>query len=177
VGAGGVEVAKLDKKDRDALDLWSRDRGKELAKLNEKLASRQINSMFARSRTGFDDLFSQGFSFGGVWAFSPRLGCYTFLPFYYGWSSPYGYGYNSTLYVPPAYGGSYGQQGGYRPGGNSTNPPGNTGSNPYPGGTGGTGAGPTPSYPSGPQPAPTTSRPSVEREPGLPRVKSVDPPR
>src|SRR5438045_3102226 len=28
IGAGGVEVAKLDKNDRDALDQWSRDRGK-----------------------------------------------------------------------------------------------------------------------------------------------------
>src|SRR5947209_10034972 len=32
----------LDKNDRDALDLWSRDRGKELAKLNETLARRQV---------------------------------------------------------------------------------------------------------------------------------------
>lgn len=139
IGAGGVETAKLDKHDRDALDQWSRDRGKELAKLNEKLASRQMNSLIARN--GFRSIFSQGFSFGGVWAFNPGLSCYTFLPFYYGWSSPYGYGYNS-VYTPRNYGGTYGGgsigQGGYHPGGGGyTNPPGNTGGNggssPYPG--------------------------------------------
>ena len=136
---GGVELAKLDKNDRDALDQWSRDRGKELAKLNETLARRQVNNALL-ARGGF----SRGYPYGGVWAFSASFGCYTFLPFYYGWSSPYGYGYNS-FYTPRAYPGTYGGgtvatgQGGYRPGGN-TNPAGNNGggnSNPgtntYPG--------------------------------------------
>ena len=158
IGAGGVETAKLDKHDRDTLDLWSRDRGKELAKLNEKLASRQMNSMLARSRAG---IFSQGFSFGGVWAFSASFGCYTFLPFYYGWSSPYGYGYNSWLYTPRAYPGTYGGgtygQGGHPPGGGYPPPPGNPGNT----GNGGNGNG---SYPGGfngrtPSPPPTAEPP------------------
>lgn len=138
VGVGAVELAKLDKNDRDALDLWSRDRGKELAKLNEKLASRQVASLF-RGRLG--NVYS---SYGGVWAFSAGFGCYTFLPFYYGWSSPYGYDYNSWLYVPRYYGGTYGGGtytggtrtggggGGYPTGGN--NGGGGTGGNPNPGG-------------------------------------------
>lgn len=135
VRAGTVEVAKLDKSNRDALDLWSRERGKELAKLNERLASRQMRPFF---RHGLGDIFSA--ATGGVWAFNSIFGCYTFLPFYYGWSSPYGYGY--TSYAPPIYpntypgGGGRTGQGGYHPGGGNTYPPGNNGgpgTNPYPG--------------------------------------------
>jgi hypothetical protein len=182
VGAGGVEVAKLDKKERDSLDQWSRDRGKELAKLNEKLASRQMNSLLARS--GFRGFFPRGSSFG-VWAFNPGLSCYTFLPFYYGWSSPYGYDYRSVLYTPPTYNGSYGGgsigQGGYRPGGN-TNPPGNTGGSSNPGGNTYPGNfNPPPTPPSPPSSTPVrdvpsrgdVDRPMPERtrEPGSPPLR------
>src|SRR6185295_15806201 len=55
VGAAGVEVAKFDKKQRDDLDMWSRERGKDLAKVNDALASRQTNSLLASN--GFYDLF------------------------------------------------------------------------------------------------------------------------
>jgi hypothetical protein len=97
VGAGvGVEVAKADKKQRDELDLWSRERGKELAKVNDALANRQTNTLLA-SYSGFPDIFNAGFpsSAYGLWMWSYRTGCYTFLPFYTGWRSPYGYGYGS----------------------------------------------------------------------------------
>jgi hypothetical protein len=161
---GGVELAKLDKSSLDALDQWSRDRGKELAKLNETLARRQVNNtMLARAG------FSQGYSYGGVWAFSASFGCYTFLPFYWGWSSPYGYGYNSWLYTPRYYPGTYNGgtttigQGGYRPGGNA-NPPGNSGgnspgTNTYPGNFN-----PPPTPPSAPMPTrDVPSRSDVDR--------------
>lgn len=97
-GAGGVEVAKLQKKDkkqRDELELWSRERGKELAKANDALASRQTNSMLA-SYNGFSDIFRADFpnSFG-FWFWNTGRNCYTFLPFYAGWRSPYGFGYGS----------------------------------------------------------------------------------
>jgi hypothetical protein len=131
VGSGPLELAKLNKQDRDALDLWSRDRGKELAKLNEKLASRQVAFGLRRGLGGIYSAAS-----GGVWAFNSLFGCYTFLPFGYGWSSPYGYGYNSYFYVP-RYAGTYGGgtvgQGGYPTGGGNTNPPGNTGGSSGPG--------------------------------------------
>src|SRR6185369_17944477 len=32
-----------------------------------------------------------------VWMWSSRTGCYTFLPLYTGWRSPYGFGYGSVL--------------------------------------------------------------------------------
>lgn len=97
VGAGvGVEVAKADKKQRDELDLWSRERGKELAKVNGALANRQTNALLA-SYNGFPDIFNAGFpsSAYGLWMWSSNTSCYTFLPFYTGWRSPYGYGYGS----------------------------------------------------------------------------------
>ena len=168
VGAGGVEeVAKLDKNGRDDLDLWSRERGRELAKENEKLNNPQNRTLLASN--GFNSLFSAQSS--GVWFFSSRVGCYTFLPFYYGWSSPYGVGYNSWLSVPSAYNGYYGQGGGYRPVVGSANPPGNTGntgstgSNTYPGNfSGGRSGGASPSPPpSAPPMRDVPSRNDVDR--------------
>lgn len=92
--ASGVEVSKLDKTQRDALDLWSRDRGKELARANEKLSRRNTNSLLAR--VNFDTMFAGSrFGYGGLWLWSGAKGCYTFLPFYGGWESPYGFWYGS----------------------------------------------------------------------------------
>jgi hypothetical protein len=101
--AGAVEIAKLDKSQRDALDVWSRDRGKELAKENERLANRATNALLARAGYNSSLLLNNfGYPPSGAWLFSARLGCYTFLPFFYGWSSPYGFGYGS--YWPAGYG-------------------------------------------------------------------------
>ena len=105
-GAAGVEVTKLDKKNRDELDLWSRDRGKELAKANEKLQHRALNTFFARN--SFDSLFgSYGYGYGygygnGFWFYNDRMRCYTFVPFSYGWQSPYGYGYGTGVIPYPS---------------------------------------------------------------------------
>jgi hypothetical protein len=171
VGAGGAEVAKFDKKSRDALDLWSRDRGHELASLNGKLADRQTRALLAGN--GFDSLFSAEFHGGsGVWFFSRRVGCYTFLPFGYGWSSPYGYGYSSWLNTPSNSCGSCSQTG-YNQGivsngtgGNSSGPGQNTGGS-YPGG----------SSPA-PPPAPPAPRIEIERsEPVIGHGKMINPPR
>jgi hypothetical protein len=124
----GVEVVKLDKKSRDELDQWSRDRGKELAKANEKLSHRALRSAF-RSRS-FDAGFGGWGSSNGFWFFNSNLRCYTFLPYGYGWRSPYGYGYNTGVWPTPS--------GDVRP---AYNPPGGAGSNPG-GGTWGGGPGP-----------------------------------
>ena len=97
-GAGGVEIAKLDKKQRDDLDLWSRERGRDLAKVNGALANRQTNALLA-GFGGFTDIFSAEYSnrMVGLWMWSQQRGCYTFLPFYTGWRSPYGAGYGSVF--------------------------------------------------------------------------------
>jgi len=100
IGTGGVEIAKLEKKERkerDALDLWSRERGKELAKANQTLSRRNVNSLLASARS--DGLFSgfNNFASAGVWFWNGRGNCYTFLPFASQWRSPYGHWYDHQL--------------------------------------------------------------------------------
>ena len=130
VSGAGVEVAKFDKKQSDQFDLWSRDRGKELAKANERISHRALRTAFGMS--SFDSMFSRWGN--GFWFFNSSLRCYTFLPNGYGWRSPYGYGYNTgVLYVPNPSGGNspgyvYPTTGG-------------TASNPGGGGYGGSGSG------------------------------------
>ncbi len=97
--AGGTEIAKWNKKGRDTFDLWSRERAEELARVNGKLQRRNVSAMLANAN--LDGLFGAGnFPFAGVWLHSPPHGCYTFVPFMYGWGSPYGYFYNSRFWMP-----------------------------------------------------------------------------
>jgi hypothetical protein len=97
-GAGGVEVSKLEKRSRDALELWSRERGKELAKANENLTRRGVRTLLANVR--FNGLFDESSSYGysGVWLLTGS-GYFTFLPFYPYWQSPYGFNYWHELPV------------------------------------------------------------------------------
>lgn len=125
---GYVEVVKLDKKWRDELDLWSRDRGKELARANDKLNRRALSSVI---NTGsYSDIFGQG-DMSGLWYYNTAFGCYTFLPYGYGWRSPYGYYYGFGYYRPrPDQSGHWiprdttGGSGGWgnNPGGGGSNP-------------------------------------------------------
>jgi hypothetical protein len=167
-----VEVTKLDKKWRDDLDLWSRDRGKELARANEMVNRRTLNALL--SVGNFNNIFGRNDQFG-LWYFNAGSRCYTFLPFGYGWRSPYGYGYGLGLYWPrpdPSTGWAphnYPNAGG---GGTASNPGGGSGGG-TPGGGGTTAAGrdftpmtPTPITP--PMRAEPMERPMRERsiEPG-----------
>lgn len=99
ISRGTPAVAKFDKKlQRDTLDLWSRERARELAKINERLQRRSVNALLAH--TSFYDLFMGSGRYGhmGVWLWSPFAGCYTFLPFATGWPSPYGFNYGLGYY-------------------------------------------------------------------------------
>ncbi|HEV2861182.1 MAG TPA: FecR family protein [Pyrinomonadaceae bacterium] len=102
VGSGPAEVAKYDKRTRDALDLWSRERGKELAKVNDRLSRRDRSAMLAS--LAFDPFYSA--ASGGFWYRNVTAGCYTFVPYYTDWRSPYGFGYGS--YFPSYYVGGCG---------------------------------------------------------------------
>jgi hypothetical protein len=131
VSGDNVEVVKLDKKWRDDLDQWSRDRGKELAKANERVNRRALRS--ALSAGNFNNIFGRTDPFG-LWYFNSSANCYTFLPFGYGWRSPYGYGYGLGLYYPrPDPSGSWVPGNGQPSGGGNWG----GGSNPGNGGTGG----------------------------------------
>jgi hypothetical protein len=96
-GGVNVDVVKLDKKWRDDLDGWSRDRGKELAKANEKVNRRALRSALTGN---FGNIFGRTNDPFGLWYYNAGYNCYTFLPFGYGWRSPYGYGYGLGLYYP-----------------------------------------------------------------------------
>jgi hypothetical protein len=89
-------TARLDKSDRDKFDIWSKERGQALARANDKLSSRTLSDYLFFRTWGSTAEFSGR---EGLWAFNPFLRCYTFLPFRYGWSSPYGFFYGQ--YVSP----------------------------------------------------------------------------
>jgi hypothetical protein len=93
VGNGNMELAKLNKKNRDTFDLWSHDRAEYLASLNRSIPSYLLNQSYDRFYS--DPLLYGGYSsLSGIWF---RAGnCYVFVPTYYGsWASPYGYSYPS----------------------------------------------------------------------------------
>jgi uncharacterized membrane protein YgcG len=91
-----VEVAKFDKKWRDELDTWSRERGKELARANERLNRNALRTALG----SMDNIFGTTYDHSGFWFFNAGVGCYTFLPFGIGWRSPYGYGYGTGIWRP-----------------------------------------------------------------------------
>jgi hypothetical protein len=95
VNGNQVAIEKFDRDDKDALEIWSKDRAKTLAKINSKLQRDDLrNSLlnsFNRRGWGLHDSF-------GLWVFDRFSGSYCFLPFGYGWSSPYGYWYDRDLW-------------------------------------------------------------------------------
>lgn len=146
----GQSIAKLEKSETDQFDDWSKLRGQTLTRANEKLSARTLNGFLASSSWGRLDA---RFGRWGLWTWSSQASCYTFLPFYYGWGSPYGSNYG--LFAPGfGYPGYYGYPGSnprnYNPTIVTNAPPsGGTGSGPTwstAGGTVGPGAGSTGGY-------------------------------
>ena len=96
--ATNVTVAKLtkeEKKVQEPVENWSKERAETLAKANRKINDRMLTSAFASYRDW--DPFSRG---SGLWFYNRDARCYTFLPFYYGWGSPYGNSYSTSVYSP-----------------------------------------------------------------------------
>lgn len=92
-------LTDAEKKDVDSFDLWSKDRAHVVAKANQQLTSRDRRIL----RSGFTDDWAFRFSpqIGGIWFFDSLFGCYSFMPFYAGWGSPYGRSYSrSFLGIP-----------------------------------------------------------------------------
>lgn len=116
--ATNVSVAKLTKeekklKDKEQVDVWSKERAATLAKANRRINERMLNSAFASFRD--TDPFSRGRF--GFWFYNTHSRCYTFLPFYFGWRSPYGNSYHNSIYYHPSH--SYNNPGYSRPSGNT----------------------------------------------------------
>jgi uncharacterized membrane protein YgcG len=102
--ATNVSIAKLTKEekkrnDKDEVEVWSKDRAETLAKANRKITDRMLTSAFSTSSNPWEPLRPYGRTFG-IWFFNPNAGCYTFLPFYYGFGSPYGSSYTTSIYSP-----------------------------------------------------------------------------
>jgi hypothetical protein len=164
VTGAGVEVLKLDKKLRDELDQWSRERGKELARANEKLSQRALRSAF--SLGGYENIYGSSYDVNGFWFFNSSLRCYTFLPFGYGWRSPYGFGYGLGVWRPrldPS--GSWIPPSAQPVGGGTASNPWGGGNNPgggNPGGSGGVGSNPSGGDVTPVRPTPVTPPTRVE---------------
>ncbi len=91
-----ASLTDAEKKDLDSLELWSKGRAQVVAKANQALTSRDRRIL----RSGFSDDWAFRFSprIGGIWFFDPVFGCYSFMPFYAGWGSPYGGAYSRSFY-------------------------------------------------------------------------------
>jgi hypothetical protein len=102
-----AKLEKVDKKDRDSLGDWSKERAHTLAKENSNISRRTLSD-FA---TGYGrDWYYPGlWRRQGVWLFSSRAGCYTFLPFYDSYGSPYGGSYSSSFYGSFGWGTGFGR--------------------------------------------------------------------
>jgi hypothetical protein len=95
--ASGPLTAKLDKKDQDQFDSWSKERAETLARANQKISYRTVNGYLA-SLSPFEWAFSAANPWG-LWAYSQSSRSFTFVPFHYGWSSPYGHHYGNYCEV------------------------------------------------------------------------------
>jgi hypothetical protein len=158
---GSVSVAKLQKADKenwDTLEGWSKDRAQSLAKANSRLTGRELSSYLGRFNDDFE-FFGHGRR-SGIWLYNRTVGCFTFLPFGYGWDSPYGGSYSSFFYPV---GNWPGRQSGYYPVIGNGSGSGPTGSG------GGPSVGPT--SPPTSSPRPLTDRTDIERGP----LKKRDP--
>lgn len=101
VNGSQVSVAKFDRDEKDEFEIFSKARAKELAKVNRSLQNRDVRyslmNSFYRTRWSMYDSY-------GLWVFNRGFGSYAFLPFGYGWNSPYGYYYNCDIWgynLPP----------------------------------------------------------------------------
>ncbi len=93
-----VETAKLNKKEQDTLDLWSKDRAETLARANQKLQRRPLLTAFNDYNWDLWNGWIQSGGYGslGLWVYSSTARSYCFLPIgSRAWSSPYGHRYGN----------------------------------------------------------------------------------
>ncbi len=89
------QIRKITNDDKDELALWSKTRGKELAKQSSKLQDRAMRdallTSFNRGGWGMYNSF-------GLWVWNSFTGGYSFLPFGWDWRSPYGQWYSNCIW-------------------------------------------------------------------------------
>lgn len=95
--SGAANIAKFDKDAQDSFDLWSGQRAETLVAANRKLSKSAVSNAYSGYRR---NPLGWGRSFGGFWVYDPFFHGHTFLPYYSGWSSPYGFGYRNGFGFP-----------------------------------------------------------------------------
>lgn len=105
IGRAGVQVAKLNKKDQDTLDVWSKERGQTLARANRRLERNSLREAFDNYSGGADmsawGQTSPRYGGAGLWVYSARTSSYCFLPIGpTAWSTPYIYTTSTGAYIP-----------------------------------------------------------------------------
>ena len=95
--ANTFSVAKLEKADKQKDDFgeWSKQRAETLAQANRRIPTRSLNTFLASFNN--DWFLASALGRGGVWVFNPRSHCWTFVPSYFGWGSPYGGSYSCFI--------------------------------------------------------------------------------
>lgn len=93
-----AKLEKADKKNADSFDGWSKERAQTLAQANSKLSVRTVNAFISSFS---NDWYFNVWQRSGIWLFNPGAGCFTFVPFGYGWGSPYGDAYSRFFYAGP----------------------------------------------------------------------------
>ena len=160
-----AKLQKADKKKVDALENWSEERSEVIAAANRNIRRREVSALMASARDRwFNTIFSAASP--GFWYFSPRFSCYTFVPYYGGWGSPYGYSFSSAFFPFYRCGGCRGiiDNRGYYSGGTTAGVGGGGGSIGGSGSSGGSTSAPSVS------PVPS-SRPSME---GISRPSAME---
>ena len=95
VNDGQVAVAKFKRDDKESLAAWSKTRAKELAKVNSRLERNNLRNTLLNS---FNNNGWNMYNSYGLWVFDRFSGNHCFLPFGYGWSSPYGFGFGRDIW-------------------------------------------------------------------------------
>ena len=93
--ANGTSVAKFDGDTKDAFDVWSKERGKDLMKANAQLQAKTLRNSLLSS---FNQRGWNMYNSFGLWIFNPIRSGWCFLPFGDGWYSPYGWGFSSDIW-------------------------------------------------------------------------------
>lgn len=91
-------VAKMrdaDKQKVDGLENWSKERSKTLAQANRNIQRREMSALLAGVR---DRWFRHSPGSSGFWYYNAGISCYTFVPFFMGWGSPYGFSYSRAVF-------------------------------------------------------------------------------
>ena len=97
-----VAVKKFDKKELDTFSQWSVDRARTVVEANSRLSKDTVSRLSSSYR---NSSLNRRRGFSGYWLYDPFYRSRTFLPFYSGWSSPYGHRYHRGFgFLHPGFG-------------------------------------------------------------------------